>query len=243
MSLKTAAIPGQAKAIYKLLVSGKALSANDLASKLRILPNAVYRNTRKLIELGLIEQLDQYPVQFKMRPIDEAMKEYLSVAQKDFTENFFPRDSKNTIKTNTDISISFIRTRSELLDMTNTDMETVEKSIDHIVSGLELPADTMLAYKKVLDRGIKLRFIVQNFSELNKGILRSWQKMGMEIRFFPLMEARIIIFDSNIVYLTSYDPRKKEQAIGIRFAYTPIVKQMSELFENRWTVSKALMTD
>jgi len=58
---------------------------------------------------------------------------------------------------------------------------------------------------------------------------------------FPISRARIIIFDSKIFYLTSYNPQNKEEAIGIRFAYPPIAKQISDLFEKRWKASKPII--
>ena len=236
-------IPKQSLTVYQLLLKERTLSAQDIASKLNIFPNAVYRAAQTLIELELIEKTNTYPVEFQAKSINEALENYLVVSKNSFLENFSHVDKRgqNSSNHSQKLSVSFIKTRSELLEMTNSDMKTVQKTIDHIVSGLELPAEIMLSYKKAHDRGIQLRFLVQNLNELNRDLLASWQKMGLIVRYFPLLEARIIIFDSKILYLTSYNPKNKEEAIGVRFAYAPIAQQISDLFEKRWEVSEPII--
>lgn len=231
----------QSKAVYQLLGTGRPMSAQEIARRLNILPNAVYRLTRRLVQLGLIETLETYPVQFKALPISDALGSYLLISRNAFLENVSrTKDSSGQTRGGNDVLITFIKTRSELLELTNTEIKKARKSIDHIVSGLELPAETILAYKAALNRGIKLRFLVQNVHELNREMLSNWQKMGLEVRHILLLEARIIIFDTKILYLTSYNPRRKEEAIGVRFAYSPIAWQMSQLFESKWKVAKPI---
>lgn len=233
----------QAAYIHKLLLKKRMLTAQEIAKELGILPNAVYRTAKTLVEMGLIETTNTHPVKFQIRPTNEAIESYLLLSKSIFSENFenAGKDNQNQSSKNQKLSVSFIKTRSELLEMTNSDMKTVQKTIDHIVSGLELPAEIILSYKNAHDRGIRLRFLVQNLNELNRDMLASWQKMGLIVRYFSLLEARIIIFDSKILYLTSYNPQKKEEAIGIRFAYAPIAQQIADLFEKRWEVSEPII--
>lgn len=229
----------QSTSIYHLLLKKKQLSAQEIAKELGVLPNAIYRTTKLLVDMGLIETVSTYPVKFQATSPNEALENYVSFSQNFFLTNF--QKAKKTQTSNNKLSVSFIKTRNELLDTTWDDIKTASKTIDHIVSGLELPAEIMLAYSKALKRGVRIRFLVQNLSELNLEILTNWQKMGLEVRYFPLLEARIIIFDSNVVYLTSYNPENKEEAVGIRFAYQPIAKQMKDLFEKKWEVSKPII--
>ena len=64
--------------------------------------------------------------------------------------------------------------------------------------------------------------------------------MGMKVKYYPIMEARIIIFDAKIAYITSYDPKRKEEAIGVRFQYPPIARILQELFDQRWSKAKEI---
>ena len=232
----------QSMAVYQLLTRGKALTAKDIARDLGILPNAVHRSAGVLVELGLIGRCDARPVRFQIRPQKEAIQSYLLVSVNTFMKNFSHKEkdgaSSNGARAN--LSISFINTRSQLLEMTNNDTKTACKSINHLVSGLELPAETILSLKKAVDRGVRLRFLVQNLDELDHVMIYNWKRMGLDVRHFPLLEARIIVFDSKIVYLTSYNPRKKEEAMGVRFSYPPIGRQMNELFERRWKISRPI---
>jgi sugar-specific transcriptional regulator TrmB len=228
----------QATAIYRLLLQKPLLSAQEIAMKLIILPNAVYRTAQTLIDMGLIEGTNSYPVKYQAKSKDEAVENYINISKKIFLTNF--HDVQGEQDGGNGLSVSFIKTRAELLQMTQQDILTAQVTIDHIVSGLEIPAETILALKKSSDRGIKLRFLIQNLNELNREMITNWQKMGLRVRYYPMIEARIIIFDSRIIYLTSYNPQNKDEAIGVRFAYPPIAKQMSDLFERRWKIAEQL---
>jgi sugar-specific transcriptional regulator TrmB len=239
---KKSPLSKQSTQVYNLLLQYSALSAQEIAEELGIFPHAVYRTAHTLATLGLIEKTSSYPAKFQVKPMDEALDNYVTLSKNLFVENFAHGTRKKTSRMakSEKLSISFIKTRNELLEMTNADIKAARGSIEHIVSGIELPAETMLAYKKAVDRGVTLKFLVQNRNELNHDMLANWRKAGLEVRYFPLLEARIIIFDADIVYLTSYNPHDKDEATGIRFAYPPIARQMKELFESKWKVAKPL---
>jgi len=65
-------------------------------------------------------------------------------------------------------------------------------------------------------------------------LLKNWQKTGIEFKFHPIVEARIIIFDASTTYITSYNPMQKEESIGVRFQYPPIARLMQGLFNQKW---------
>ena len=48
------------------------------------------------------------------------------------------------------------------------------------------------------------------------------------------------MFDHQVVYFTSYDPKNRHQAIGMRFDFAPYAQMMDELFEQRWKLAKEI---
>lgn len=227
----------QSEAIYKhLLITGE-LSAKEIGVRLNILPNAVYRAIKPLISSGLVKKLDKYPVEFGVTDFDQALNSYLLNTREAFLTKFFPNGVGNDKGVKGLLNVSFIKNRQELLERSNEDMSKAKSRVNLIVSGLEVPAETVLAYKRACERGVRIRTLVQRLDEVNKEMLKNWRKVGIDVRFFPLLEARVIVFDLQIVYIISYNPNKQDEGVGVRFDYPPIAKIMDELFEERWKKS------
>lgn len=232
----------QSADVYRLLEEKKEpLTANQIADELKILPNAVYRVANKLIDIGMLQKEGSYPVYFKAVGTNSAMNWYLLAVAESFREEFTQK-SKKLIKKNSSNfpSISFIKDRESLLIKTNQDARQAKKSIDFVVSGLEVPDATVLAFRKPAVKGVKIRAIVQRKKEASKEKLEKWQDIGAYVKYLPDIGIRMFIFDSSIVYLTSYSSTSKEKAFGIRFAYAPIALQMETLFEENWKKAKKI---
>ncbi len=230
----------QSEDIYQLLLKGKSLTARNIGKKLDIFPNTVYRAVKPLVAFGLVEQVDTYPVSFQAKSIETAIHSYTMSARTNLMRKFF---SINDIKSNSftdSLDVSFIQNREGLLNYSNDDINKAKISVYHIVSGLEVPAESMLALKNAVERNVYIKFLVQQLDEVNKKILQNWQKIGVQIKYFPSMEARIIIIDEQIAYITSYNPNRKNEATGVRFNYPPIAKLMSEIFWQRWGMGKKI---
>jgi hypothetical protein len=53
---------------------------------------------------------------------------------------------------------------------------------------------------------------------------------------------RLFIYDKKIVYLTSFDAKNPGSAFGVRFDYSPLALQMSQLFEQNWQLAVPVTT-
>jgi sugar-specific transcriptional regulator TrmB len=233
-------IPPQARAIYQLLSKKGPLSAKKIAQELAVLPHAVYRSTRILVKYGFVQTLDGYPTKYGALSSSDGIDNYLRSLRLAIAETILPDRQASNLATQLDVV--FINNRSDLLEKSNIDIGNTTKEACFIVSGLEVPAETMLAYKKALGRGIHIRIIIQNLDETKRDMLTVWKLMGIQVRHFPLIEARILIFDSKIAYLTSYNPSEQEIGTGVRFNYPPIATIMQQLFEQRWAKAKEIET-
>lgn len=227
----------QAAKIYLLLEKGGARTAKGIGKELKIFPNAVYRAVKQLLALGFVEEVFSYPVKFQARPAGQALELFLGATRQSFGAVFGLGHQLHVHKL---LPLTFLQTRNQLLKMTSRDTYHTKSGINLIASGLEVPAETILANQRAVERGVKVRILVQNPKEISKEKLRSWQKAGIEVRRFPNIEARIFIFDHKIVYFTSYDPKNKEIAVGMRFDYAPYAQIMDEMFEQRWKLGKEI---
>jgi sugar-specific transcriptional regulator TrmB len=237
-------ISPQAASIYRLLLKSQELTAAKIGKELNIYPHAVYRAVKSLVQMGLIDQSEAYPVQYKTKQSEDALNIYLNNARESFLKSFFPlgidKTTNSSKAASSGVPMSFIKDRQDMLAQSNADMKSAKKEVIMIVSGLVASTETILAYKRASDRGVRIRIIVQRLDEANTEMLKNWKKLGVEVRYYPLIEARIILFDSQISYIVSYNPNAKEEGIGVRFNYTPITLLMSELFEKRWKLAKEI---
>lgn len=225
--------------IYRLLRRGRSQTAKQIGTKLHILPNAVYRSIENLRALGLVYKTGHYPTQFAARETPDALESYLAVLRENFmsafpTEGVPPHDLKDSL------DVSFVRNRTELLKKTDHDLMQTKVEAHLIVSGLEVPAETVLKYKHAVDRGVTVRILVQNLNEANKEMLHNWQRNGVDVRHYHVLEARIFIFDAQVVYITSYDPQEKEVGTGVRLNNPAIARVMNDTFRQRWDAAEIL---
>lgn len=228
----------QAVAVYKQLNKGLVLNAQEIAARLDILPNAVYRVTGNLIKAGVIEEVSGYPKRYKALPVQLAMSTYLQAAAQSFRHELL--NDVLSPQINNGPTITLIKNRADALARSNADARAAKESINFIVSGFEVPDSTVLAFRKAGAIGVPIRAIVQHKPGTIKDRLEKWQEIGAEVKYLPDISMRLFIFDQSITYLLSYDATNKNSAFGVRFDYEPLALQMNLLFEQNWQKAKPL---
>jgi len=233
----------QTVSIYRLLTHKQPLTASDIGKELHIFPNAVYRAIKPLIDIGITTKSKDYPTRYSTQPSNSALEKYLLIMREAFLTTFISSkllvNDSPFLKSN--LNISLIQDRNDLIEKTNKSVESSKQTVDYVVSGLEVPAETILVYKRAIDRGVKIRSIVQRLDNTSKEMFSNWKKIGLNVRFYPSLESRIFIFDKKIVYLTSYDSKNKEEAVGVSFEYPPFGEIITELFNKKWQLAKKIV--
>ena len=228
------AVSPQASQAYKLLADGQQLTAQDIAKQLGILPHAVYRIAKQLTEVGLVEEVDDYPVKYRAVPAQTALSMYLLAASFNFRREF-GLNTQAAVKAGNSPMLSLIKDRPSLLARSDKDVRAVKESIDIIVSGHEIPESMYLAHHQAVAKGAKIRRIVHQKDRRFTAENEIWKKeLGAEVRYLPDFSLRLLIYDKRIVYITSFDPENNKAAFGVRFEYPPLAMQMTELFEQNW---------
>ena len=223
----------QARAVYKLLDDGQELNAQQIADKLDVVPNSVYRLTKKLVDIGVVEEVASYPTRYRAVPLQTALSFYLLAASYNFRREF-GLDRVRAIKVGNSPAIGLIKDRPSLLARATQDVRTTHESIDIIVSGHELPDDLYLAHRKAVIQGARIRRIVHQKDRRYTQENKLWKELGAEVRYLPDFSLRMLIYDKRIVYIASFDPDNPKGAFGVRFEYEPLAMQMTELFEQNW---------
>lgn len=225
----------QAAAIYQLLQNGKTMSAKEIGKHLRIFPNAVYREIKQLQNLGFVEETYSYPVKFRAKPGAEAMAFYISMIRQNFYQMF-----GETVAGDQNLKLDFFQTRDDLLKLSIKDMQRSKRCVNLIISGHEVSAEVMLSQKQAVERGVKMRKLIQGLSKENLHMAKIWQKMGIEVRYTPNLNARIVTYDGLIVHFGSYDAKNHLKSVGVRFVYAPFAKLIDDMFEQKWLRAKKI---
>jgi sugar-specific transcriptional regulator TrmB len=233
MNLIESIVSPQAMAIYNLLNEGGSKTAAEIGVALGILPNAVYRSIKQLEGVGILRRSSTYPVVFSVITPASAMGWFLLEAQRSFKQTFGDNSQAGPFN-NPAASIAVIKSRTNLLKRTDQDAIHATRSINFIVSGLEVPDATILAYRKAIAKGVRVRALVQQNHHTTTQKLEQWKDIGVDVRYQRNTDLRIFTFDNDVAYITSYNDAKKEDAFGIRFNYPPLATMLNGLFEQQW---------
>jgi sugar-specific transcriptional regulator TrmB len=225
----------QSQAVYQMLLNiGQPLTANDLAFKLRIPSSLVYRLTDPLIAMGLVTKTKPYPYLFAAKGVNEGLSMYLLFQNEWFSKQFSANNNSTKETKSDEISFSFIQGRDELMGRSAEELHKVIKTADILRSGGEMPAETMFAMFSAAKRGIKIRMLIQDYSEKNKNNVEYWKENGILVRKTNLYHIRIMLYDSKILYFMSYRHDDSGKDTGMKINYPPFAAIFSKLFDQWW---------
>jgi len=237
----------QSQDLYKALLSSeRPLDAKALADKLNIFPNSVYRLIDPLIETGLVTMTDKYPHEFAAKPANEGLSLFLMSQNDWFSQQFSSAKSKaepkeeGKIPESQQVSLSFIQSRDELMNLSAEEISCATKSVDLLRSGHEMPADVMLALVNAKNRGIPTRMLIQDYSADNADQIANWLKNGIQVRKTELKHVRLMLYDSQILYFMSYKHSDSEKDMGMKIDYPPFATILSQLFNTWWEAAESI---
>lgn len=199
---------------YLALFQSGPLSSKDIANHVGILPNVVYRITKTLIDKGFIVQLDTYPKTFQAIPFEIAIKSLIHKKIHDLEKSQLSliaslKQHPDSINQQTKVDILTGRDT-----MMSTYVELAKKSNKEILIisiGEPVSDDIKLVNRDLLEQGISIKFIVHTYNESNQNLLRSWIKMGLEVRYMKDWGYHLVIFDENTSILSTNNPKNTEE--------------------------------
>lgn len=221
--------------VYWLLVSTGSLSAAEIGKQLGVLPNAVYRLTRKLLAKKFLVQLDGWPVKFQALPPEVAITAYLEEKSRELsalkTESL-QIFSKNSSKQDTKIRL-YTGKNEMFAQYTELAKDAAEEILIYSL-GETVPDEIKIANRDALERGINIKFLVQVHNDKNDSLLKSWLKMGLEVRHYPQSGFHLIVFDSKRTLLAVNNPANTNERTTIFFENENFSKAMRAYFLSLW---------
>lgn len=215
---------------YLTLIKHGALSAHDIAAKMHIVPNSVYRLIQTLQQRTLLVHLDTYPMTFQAVPISVALHTLADTAIKTF----------ETIKEQQQIT-PIPQTKIDIHTGWDKMMETyvqlaahAQKEILIISIGESVPDEVKLVNRDVLERGVTIKFIVHTQNEQNRLLLSSWIHMGIAVRFIPDSGYHLIVIDKKICILATSNPHNTKERSTVVMYGESLSESMQKHFYTLW---------
>lgn len=229
---------------YQVLLESGSLTSEELARKIDVLPNAVYRLTNKLDKKGLIVSLDTYPVKFQALSPDIALSALASEQIKEIEESktlviqSLQTHGINNPQTKIDILTGWKSMMNKYVDLAKEAKEEIL-----IVSiGEPVTDEIKLANRDALERGVSIKFIVHKYNQENYGLLRSWIKMGIEVRYFAESGYHLVVIDGKKCLLATSNPQNSQERTSVVIYGEGLSKAMQQYFYLLWEKSLAIKT-
>lgn len=220
---------------YALLINNGSLKAGEIASQMDIYPNAVYRIMERLEKKGFIVSLDTHPVTFQSISPHVAIPAYIDMKEKKLEElrhvslkSF--QEEKSISSTKVDIQTG----KKQMFDTYITFAKRAKKEICIISLGEPVPDEIKLANRDAIERGVKLQFISHLYTADNRELLRSWVRVGMEVRHFQGGGFHLQIFDGKTSVLTANNPKNTSERTSMVIYNEGISTVLHDYFSSVW---------
>ncbi|MBM4402018.1 MAG: TrmB family transcriptional regulator [Candidatus Cloacimonetes bacterium] len=221
---------------YLTLLQGRSLTAVEVAKKIDVLPNAIYRLIGDLENKGFVIELNSHPKRFQAKPPETAFDSFLE------NQNLQVQRAKTAIlqtlsknkKTTPQTLVILISGRNNVFREATRMYKKAQKEILLISIGEPIPDELILAMRDALARKVEMKMIAHKYDEDNKGLLSAWSKMGMEIRHYPDWGFHLLVCDGKRSLLTANNPEATEERTGMLIFSEALSSALRDYFFAIW---------
>lgn len=220
---------------YLILVREGSLTTSQIAKNIKILPNAVYRLVKKLQSKGLVTTLNTYPVTFQAIPPAVAIDSYVDSKERELEEIKiatirFLTQQQATLPTKVNVLVSQKAFFDKFVELT----ATAQKEILVISIGETVPDELKIASARAVDRGVVLKFLFHVYNKNNEQLLRSWVRMGIEVRHYQDSGYHLNVFDGKTAVLVANNPENTKERTGMVFYNQKLSTSLRDYFYTIW---------
>lgn len=223
-------------ACYIALNSHGSLSATAIAQKLHIFPNAVYRVMKKLEENGFVMPLDSYPVIFQAVSPSVAIGGIVKEKEKVLASLHIA-----SVHALTHPQTESPQTKIDMVAGKHAMFETYVGLANHakeeilvISIGEPVPDSVKLANRDAQERGVKIKFLVHKFDKDNEELLRSWVRMGLDVRYIRDRGFHLMVFDGKRSLLAANNPEQTSERASMVIHSEGISRALRDYFYAVW---------
>ena len=222
--------------IYLTLIKEGVLPAKEIASRMNILPHAVYRIIKKLEKKKLVAIIISSPLTFYVLPSELALSAYVKEKslqlEKETKEINTYLSNKRTQSSSTKIDV--IAGKQEFFSASENLIKESKKEVLVISIGEPSTSDLILAVKRAIERGVIVRLIYHKYDKENQEFIENLKKNGLQIRHFPDWGFHLQVVDSEKSLLTVNNPTNPEERITVKINSSGLSKALRDYFYSVW---------
>jgi sugar-specific transcriptional regulator TrmB len=220
---------------YTVLSNEGSLSASSLAKNIGILPNAVYRLIYGLKEKGFVVELDTRPVKFQAISPSVAIEAYSQAKIKNLEE--LKTSAINDLANkpgSSQTKIDILTGRSAMFARGAELIREAKKEVLIISIGEPVPDEIKLANRDALEKGVSIKFIAHKYDKDNADLLKSWVKMGLEVRHFPDKGYHLSVTDGAKTLLSTSNPANPAERVSMVINSVDLSNAIRNYFYSVW---------
>ena len=227
---------------YQLLVSQGARTAYEVATKLNMFPNAVYRLMQGLGEKGFVVKLETRPATFQPIPPTTAVTYFSQFKMKQIEElklRAIERVSK-TGSNKPETQINVLTGRNAMFSTYLRLAKDATKEILIISIGESVNDDTKLVNRDCIERGVAIKLIAHRYDKSNEQLLKNWVAMGVEVKHVPDWGFHLVICDGKQSIFAINNPTRTEERLSLLIDNKGLSSALRTYFFTLWKKAKPI---
>lgn len=208
-----------------------ALIAGDCLHKL---PNALYRLFYELEKLGLVSRIAGRPLIFRATGSTVGFSSAYTM-KTHLLAKLLARTGEDIIAHDQpEILIGKQMLYERYLPLADAALSNIRV----YTIGIAYSDEFVRVQQAAIDRGVRIRHIIQERSPSNYYVLNTWRTLGVDIRILPgLRGFHLMIFDDNAAMVSFSSPDDTENRVTIVVRHPGSITPLIALFESLWQES------
>lgn len=235
--------------IYLTILTLKKANVGKISNTAEIARPDVYRVLPTLEKIGLVRKIIATPIMYEATPLKEGCqilldkkKQEYDYAEQKSTELIqeFGEQNNTLLDENSVESFCLVNSRQLMIERVSLADSTAEKGIDVIGRWgaiRSLVFSNTEIYEKAMQRGVRIRFIIDSPLNLNDKIIQKWSKSSplFELRFLTeKLPIRGAIYDGKTANMCVRSIQDQEITPSLWSNNPEFVKLLMNYFENLW---------
>jgi sugar-specific transcriptional regulator TrmB len=229
--LKVLNLSNQQIEIYLSLIKNKKeTTASELATRMNLKVNGIYRSLSKLESLGLLRSFGKAPKNYLALNIDQGLPASYDIFLHDLKFKF----SKVVKNSGDGNDWSIVVGREPLYELYSKLAKSAQKEVDIYSIGIAYSEDLEMAQKDLVGRGVRVRHVIQQKQVSNYYIIKKWIKIGIKLKYISSEKGIHFTIIDDVVLITFSDLSDTENRITIVTSNKSTLKLFKSMFEGLW---------
>lgn len=240
--VKMGLTPDESKSYIFLLSNGTA-TAEHIASGINISPTVVYRLMKGLSVKGFIISIGtKRPIKFQAILPSVAIKAFAIKKQKELEKlslnSIDQLNSQTPIKENNQIEV--LTGQKQFFSKYVELAKDAKEEILIISIGEEVPDEIKLVNRDMLEKNVRIKFLVSKYDETNHSLLDSWKKMGISIKYLPDSGYHMVVIDGIKSILATSNPKETTERVAMVINNPRLSQAFKDYFFFTWKKAKEI---